>query len=924
MLRTSLILCCALTAAVPALPDAYVIRPAAGVGRGDSGSATAAVLDGPDGLAEDAGGNLYVAEANAGVIRRIRPGGMIERFAGSGAIGDGPEGQPALETDLTSPAHLLIDGDGGLIFADLGTCRIRKVRPNGTIQDLVGTGSCTAGGFGGGGSQTLPGPQTQLSGIGGLARDASGRLVFTEQNAGKVRRLDTDGYVRTIAGAGGAGYGGDEGTATSAYFRYPAGLAFDGSGNLYIGDGTNCVVRIIDSDGGIDTFAGTGTCATSSSFWSRNLTQPLGRIGALTYDAQSNSLFVSCPTLHRVVRIDLGQSSMVPLVGSGQLGTTQTSDPQALTLNAPSAILASARGVFVADNSSFQVYRVKDGAVATFAGGWPQVPQLVRPSGVSFDTDGSILVADEGSGRVLRLRRDGALSVQGGSIYPSGYSMGDGGRFVDAVLNAPTRLLRGRSGELYIVQDSRIRVVDAQGTIKTLLALDQPTGIVLDSQGRLIYSDAGSQEVVRYDLSSKSRTVIAGTGTGGFSGDKGDATDAELNSPGDLAFDSGGNLLIADRANRRVRRIASDGTIRTIIGSDRGASFTDITGQLATGVGLGQIDGMAVDQAGNIYIAESRRISVVSSDGRIRVVAGFLSQDDNGVNSYLGGPLTETDGLAVDQDGRIYYSVPQDGRVMIAVPPSTAASDPPSINAGGVISASGFGAFPSAALGSFIEIYGWNLATTTRQWTAADFDGLNAPTTLDGTSVTIGGQAAFIAYISPTQVNALVPGNIATGTQPITLTAAAGTATSTMTVDSTQPGLFAPPTFNIAGKQYVGALFPDGVTWALPAGAVTGTTSRPARAGETIVTYGIGFGPVTPPTDAGRIVQGIHTLTTPIRVFIGNAEATVAYAGQAPSLVGLYQFNVVVPSVAPGDALPLTFTLGGVSGQQTLYIAVQQ
>lgn len=117
-------------------------------------------------------------------------------------------------------------------------------------------------------------------------------------------------------------------------------------------------------------------------------------------------------------------------------------------------------------------------------------------------------------------------------------------------------------------------------------------------------------------------------------------------------------------------------------------------------------------------------------------------------------------------------------------------------------------------------------------------------------------------------------------------------------------------------------MFTDGA-FALPSRAISGVNSRPAKPGDIITMYGIGFGPVTPDTPAGHLAQGLSKLNASFSLSIGGVLAPVQYAGLAPKYVGLYQFNVVVPQVPAGDAVPLTFTLGGVAGAQTLYIAVQ-
>ena len=240
-----------------------------------------------------------------------------------------------------------------------------------------------------------------------------------------------------------------------------------------------------------------------------------------------------------------------------------------------------------------------------------------------------------------------------------------------------------------------------------------------------------------------------------------------------------------------------------------------------------------------------------------------------------------------------------------------------------VISAGAFGAFTSFAPGSWIEIYGTNFAVGNQVWAAGDFDGANAPTRLGGATVTIGGRPAYVNFISPTQVNAQVPSGVAAGPQTLTVTTPTGTSASfSVTVDSVKPGLLAPSSFSIGGTQNVVALFPDNTTYVLPPGAIAGVPSRRARPGETITLYGVGFGSVTPNIAPGVLAQQLNSLTAPLVVRFGNTQATVNYAGLAPNFVGLYQFNVVVPAIAPGDSVPLTFTLGGLAGTQNVSIAV--
>jgi uncharacterized protein (TIGR03437 family) len=277
-------------------------------------------------------------------------------------------------------------------------------------------------------------------------------------------------------------------------------------------------------------------------------------------------------------------------------------------------------------------------------------------------------------------------------------------------------------------------------------------------------------------------------------------------------------------------------------------------------------------------------------------------------------------GLPPSEDNDHIYST------TYTVSPSASATAP-QIACGGVVTAAAFGGFAAAAAGSWIEIYGSNLGPSIGyQWQGSDFSGNNAPTKLQGVSVTINGQAAFLDYVSATQVNAQVPNGVGTG--PATLIVSNSNGASqpyALTLNGVEPGLLAPSSFAIAGNQYVVAFNSDG-SYTLPTGALPGLTSRPAKPGETITMYGVGFGAASAngvPIPPGVVVTQTNSLTSPLQMFFGATQAMLTYQGLAPSSVGLYQFDVVVPSSLPNsNAVPLTFNLGGSTGSQTLFTAV--
>jgi sugar lactone lactonase YvrE len=216
---------------------------------GDSGPATKARLDFPAGVAVDGDGNLYISDENNLRIRKVDKDGIITTFAGTGKEGYSGDGGPATSAQLRDTGGIAFDDRGNLYLADYTS--VRKIDPSGTITTGAGTGKA---GFSGDG-----GPATEAKVIAyHIALDASGKIYFTDTDNNRVRMVDRDGIIHTVAGSGKTGYSGDGGPATKAIFEGPWGIAVDGEGNLFIADHQNCVVRKAARNGTITTVAGTG------------------------------------------------------------------------------------------------------------------------------------------------------------------------------------------------------------------------------------------------------------------------------------------------------------------------------------------------------------------------------------------------------------------------------------------------------------------------------------------------------------------------------------------------------------------------------------------------------------------------------------------------------------------------------------------
>jgi uncharacterized protein (TIGR03437 family) len=246
----------------------------------------------------------------------------------------------------------------------------------------------------------------------------------------------------------------------------------------------------------------------------------------------------------------------------------------------------------------------------------------------------------------------------------------------------------------------------------------------------------------------------------------------------------------------------------------------------------------------------------------------------------------------------------------------------PQINS--VISAGAFGARTDFSPGTWLEIYGSNLAPTTKEWSGADFNGSNAPTTLDTVRVKINGADAFPRYVSPAQVNVQAPANAGTGPMGVVVESCSGaSAPKSLTQVDASPGMLAPPSFIVGGKQMLVALTADASNYI---GNIPGIPSRPAKPGEMILAYGIGFGPTSPPVAPGTIAGALNNIVAPLTVTIGGVQlpaASIIYAGLAPGYIGLYQFNLIVPSVPDGDQ-PVTIKAGSVTVPQTLFLSVKR
>lgn len=578
-------------------------------------------------------------------------------------------------------------------------------------------------------------------------------------------------------------------------------------------------------------------------------------------------------------------------------------------------------------------------------GGPANQAQLYLPFAAVF-TGGSLYIADQVNS-VVRIVTSGNISTLAGN-GTEGY-LGDGGAANQAELFDPTGIVVDSKGNVY-VSDTRnqvVRMITTAGIISTFAGnnsegagisgdtgtavtaqLDYPGGLALDASNNLYIADSANNKIrIVSSASGNEINTFAGNLFGDYAGDGGPAIDAELNNPEGVAVDGAGNVYIADTSNNRIRMVTPDGNIHTVAGNGIAGHSGD--GGQALDAELDSPEGVAVDAAGNIYIADTfnQRIRMVLTNGKIFTIAGGAGAGYTGDGgAALRATFTFPSDVFVDAQGNLYVTDSGNYVIREMSPAAAVPSGPgtPAISPGGVISASGFGGFATVAPDTWIEIYGTNLAADSRLWAASDFQGLNAPTAIDRTTVTIGGQDAFIEYVSPGQVNAQVPSTTPTGTQPVIVSNAAGISPPfKVNVVAVQPAFYAPPQLTIGGNQYIGALMLDGQTFVGPPGAFPGITTARAHPGQTITLYGVGFGAVNPPTLAGQVSPlSSEVYSFPV-ISIEGVQVQETYKGLAPGSVGLYQFNIVVPAVASSDTAAVTLSINGVPGTQTLVTSIQ-
>ena len=581
---------------------------------GDGRRGIDVVLTLVDGIATDPRGNIYISHRSQNRIRKLSPNGTITTIAGNGIAGFSGDGVPALKSSLNFPAGLAFD-KGNLYVADRNNHRIRKIDSKGIISTVAGTGipeCCNDNGLA---------VEAHLHFPSDIDVDTEGNLYISDRSNNRIRKVNPDGIITTIAGLGKPGYGGDFGPADQALLKYPFGISHDNKGNFYIADRGNNRVRKIDQRGIITTIAGDGTHSFGGDYGPANQSSL-----AFPTDVIVDSLgmvYIADRNNNRVRKIDrLGV--ITTLMGLSQTEFNGDNEISAeTTLHLPFALALNGEDrLLVVDRNHFRVreVRLQSSQVETIAGngtflfrgdGGPGGgATLDAPSGIAVDSKGNVLFADRLHQRIRRVRSNGILETVIGNGKQG--NEGNGRLGIEATLHLPEVLIIDHEDNLYLTQRS--------GNAWIIRKLN-PDGII---------------------------THFAGNGRQGNIGDGGPAIEASFHTISDIAADERGNIYVADSINRNIRKINKRGIISTIAEDSLEALGTEV-----------HPNGIVVDKAGSIFFSDSGsgKVYKIDTSGTITLIAGTGDFDDHGDDGLaLEAGLRSPGGLAIGPDGFLYIA----------------------------------------------------------------------------------------------------------------------------------------------------------------------------------------------------------------------------------------------------------------------------
>jgi len=663
---------------------------------GNGRPATQAVLQQPLGLAIDKQGNVYFADINNNLIRKIDvKKGTIDIYAGDGNPGNTGDGGLATKALLGFPRVFRFDtAENGYILDGYST--IRKVsKLTGIITTVVGSGQAPD-------SNIKEGPALNATFLlpNDFTIDKQGNIYIVDRGTHTLRKVTiSTGIISVIAGNGKAGYAGDGGLAINSQLNRPTCVQVDDSSNIYIADASNFRIRKISAkDGIINTIAGDGTSGQLTNDTTLASFAKITNINALHVDKIGNIYFDFQAGV--IKKIEKSSGLMYTIIGIGSTNFSGDGGPAlSAGISNPRSITTDTAGnIYLADiNNRIRKVDASNSIINTIAGfgnyggdnGNAASALLNSPQGISLDKDGNVYIADRSNNRIRKINAsDGIITTLVGrsdDTYTSRAGNPSSVPNIDFGLLGPMNaLVDTTSGNLFIRSVFEIlKLTKTNNSISwyaggtggstseniaatTAFISSNSSEISIDKLGN-IYTIERSTHTIRRITATTGRinTVVNSSRTSGFSGDGGAAISAKLSQPFCAAFDNVGNMYIGDLSNSRIRKVnASTGIITTIAGT--GVSGFSGDNGLATEAQITFPYSIAVDNLNNIIFIDGNRIRKINATtGIITTIAGTGITGPFVNNVQALEAKIQPRFLTIDKFGSIYFTEPNNNAVRV-------------------------------------------------------------------------------------------------------------------------------------------------------------------------------------------------------------------------------------------------------------------
>jgi sugar lactone lactonase YvrE len=660
-LRLLLFIGCALSGAISAQAQSnyepYSFTTLAGIAPdsnpGADGTGSAARFNGPSSVAVDSAGNVYVADAFNFTVRKITPSGVVSTLAGLAGV-QGSDDGIGCAARFFVPSGVAVDSAGNVYVADTYNFTIRKINPSGLVSTLAGLAGSNGSANGVGNAARFDFPN-------GVAVDSAGNVFVADTSNSTIRKITPSGLVSTLAGLAGSS-GSDDGAGSAARFNDPRGVAVDSAGNVYVADFDNSTIRKITSAGMVSTLAGLAGNA--------GIADGTGNAARFNFPEDvavdsAGNVYVA-DTFNSTIRKISPSGVVNTLAGlAGNIGSADGTGNAARFYLPAGVAVDSAGNVYVADTSNDTIRKITSpSVVSTFAGlagsigsadGTGNAARFYHPAGVAVDSAGNVYVADSNNDTIRKITPSGVVSTFAG--------LAGGGVFL-----WPNGVAVDSAGNVYVADtiNSTIRKITASGVVSTLAGLAgvsgsadgtgnaarffQPKGVAVDSAGNVYVADTSNSTIRKISPAGVVNTLAGLAGNVGSADGTGNA--ARFYYPDDVAVDSAGSVYVADTGNYTIRKITASGVI----------TFAGLAGSTGSADGGGNAarfaypQGVVVDSAGNVYVADNVTIRKITVAGVVSTLAGLAgsvgSADDTGSAARFYNPQ----GVAVDNLGKLYVA----------------------------------------------------------------------------------------------------------------------------------------------------------------------------------------------------------------------------------------------------------------------------